>query len=97
MSETDPTQTPDGEARANHRKVREGVVASTKMDKTAVVSVIERVRHPRYAKTMQRTKRFYAHDELNDARVGDRVRIQETRPLSKLKRWRVVEVLERAK
>jgi small subunit ribosomal protein S17 len=97
MSETEPTQAPDGEARANHRKVREGVVASTKMDKTAVVSVIERVRHPRYAKTMQRTKRFYAHDEQNDARVGDRVRIQETRPLSKLKRWRVVEVLERAK
>ena len=99
MSDTEPTSTPatDTDGRANRRKVREGVVASTKMDKTAVVAVVERVRHPRYAKTVQRTKRFYAHDEQNDARVGDRVRIQETRPLSKLKRWRVVEVLERAK
>jgi small subunit ribosomal protein S17 len=83
--------------RANRRKVREGLVVSNVMDKTAVVAVIERVRHPRYAKTVQRTKRFYAHDEQNDVRVGDRVRIQETRPLSKLKRWRVLEVLERAK
>ena len=70
--------------RANRRKVREGLVVSNEMDKTAVVAVIERVRHPRYAKTVQRTKRFYAHDEQNDVRVGDRVRIQETRPLSKL-------------
>jgi small subunit ribosomal protein S17 len=85
------------EARPNRRKIREGLVASTGMDKTAVVAVIERVRHPRYAKTVQRTKRVYAHDEANDLKVGDRVRIQETRPLSKLKRWRVVEVLERAK
>ena len=84
-------------ARENRRKVREGLVVSNGMDKTAVVAVIERVRHPRYAKTVQRTKRLYAHDEQNDVRVGDRVRIQETRPLSKLKRWRVVEVLERAK
>jgi small subunit ribosomal protein S17 len=83
--------------RANPRKVREGLVVSTAMDKTAVVAVIERVRHPRYAKTVQRTKRFYAQDETNDTRVGDRVRLAETRPLSKLKRWRVVEVLERAK
>ena len=83
--------------RANRRKVREGLVLSVKMDKTAVVGVVERVRHPRYAKTVQRTKRLYAHDTDNDLRVGDRVRIQETRPLSKLKRWRVVEVLERAK
>jgi small subunit ribosomal protein S17 len=79
------------------RKVREGVVVSTKMDKTAVVAVIERVRHPRYAKFVQRTKKLYVHDETNDARTGDRVRVQETRPLSKLKRWRIVEVLERAK
>ena len=79
------------------RKVREGVVASTAMDKTAVVAVIERVRHPRYAKFVQRTKRLYVHDEANDARPGDRVRVMETRPLSKLKRWRIVEVLERAK
>lgn len=83
--------------RPNRRKVREGLVMSVKMDKTAVVGVVERVRHSRYAKTVQRTKRLYAHDESNDLRVGDRVRIAETRPLSKLKRWRVVEVLERAK
>jgi small subunit ribosomal protein S17 len=79
------------------RKVREGVVVSNKMDKTAVVAVIERVRHPRYAKFVQRTKRLYVHDEANDVRPGDRVRVMETRPLSKLKRWRIVEVLERAK
>jgi small subunit ribosomal protein S17 len=62
-----------------------------------VVAVTERVRHPRYGKTMQRTNHLYAHDEENDARDGDRVRLAETRPLSKLKRWRVVEVLERAR
>jgi small subunit ribosomal protein S17 len=84
-------------ARPNRRKIREGLVLSVKMDKTAVVGVVERVRHPRYAKTVQRTKRLYAHDESNDLRVGDRVRVSETRPLSRLKRWRVVEVLERAK
>jgi small subunit ribosomal protein S17 len=83
--------------RIDRRKVREGLVVSTAMDKTAVVAVVERVRHPRYAKTVQRTKRFYAHDEHNDLRVGDRVRLAETRPFSKLKRWRVTEVLERAK
>lgn len=81
----------------NARKVREGVVSSTKMDKTIVVAVVDRVRHPRYRKTLQRTTNFYAHDETNDARVGDRVRIGETRPLSRLKRWRLVEILERAK
>jgi small subunit ribosomal protein S17 len=85
------------EVRPNARKVREGIVVSTKMDKTAVVKVVDRVRHPRYRKTLQRTTKFYAHDESNDVREGDRVRIQETRPLSKLKRWRVVEVLERAR
>jgi small subunit ribosomal protein S17 len=83
--------------RHNPRKVREGTVVSTKMDKTIIVAVTDRVRHRRYGKTMQRTSRFYAHDDTNDAREGDRVRITETRPLSKLKRWRVVEVLERAK
>jgi small subunit ribosomal protein S17 len=89
---------PSGAAsRVNRRKVREGLVASAAMDKTAVVSVVERVRHPRYAKTVQRTKRLYVHDEDNSLRVGDRVRVQETRPLSKQKRWRLVEVLERAK
>jgi small subunit ribosomal protein S17 len=83
--------------RLNRRKVREGLVVSNAMDKTAVVAVTERVRHPRYAKTVQRTKRLYAHDGDNSLRVGDRVRLAETRPTSKLKRWRVVEVLERAK
>ncbi len=86
-----------GSPRPNPRKVREGIVVSAAMDKTAVVAVIERVRHRRYTKTVQRTKRIHAHDETNELRVGDRVRISETRPLSKLKHWRVVEVLERAK
>ena len=85
------------EARTTRRKVREGLVISTKMDKTVVVAVVDRVRHRRYGKTMQRTKQFYAHDEANDAREGDRVRISETSRLSKLKHWRVVEVLERAR
>jgi small subunit ribosomal protein S17 len=67
------------------------------MDKTAVVAVVERVRHPRYDKTVQRTKRVHAHDEANQLNVGDRVRIMETRPMSKLKHWRVVQVLERAR
>ena len=85
------------EARPNGRKVREGIVVSAKMDKTVVVAVIDRVQHRRYGKTLQRTKRLYAHDDANDAREGDRVRVTETRPLSKQKRWRVVEVLERAR
>ena len=79
------------------RKVREGIVDSTKMDKTIVVKVIDRVRHPLYDKTLQRTKKLYVHDETNDAKEGDRVRVAETRPLSKNKRWRLVEVLERAR
>lgn len=79
------------------RKVREGIVASSSMDKTVVVVVTERVRHPRYGKTVQRTKRLYAHDEHNDLNVGDRVRLAETRPLSRQKRWRVEKVLERAR
>ena len=79
------------------RKVREGIVSSSKMDRTLVVEVIERVRHPKYNKFVMRTKKLYAHDEANDANVGDRVRVMETRPLSKLKRWRLVEILERAK
>ena len=85
------------EKRLNPRKVREGIAVSTKMDKTVVVAVVDRVRHRRYQKTLQRTTRLYAHDEANDVREGDRVRIAETRPLSKQKRWRVVEVLERAR
>ncbi len=83
--------------RPNRRKVREGTVRSAAMNKTVVVDIIERVRHRRYDKTVQRTKHLYAHDETNDLKAGDRVRVQETRPLSKLKHWRVIEVLERAK
>ena len=83
--------------RANPRKVREGLVTSNQMDKTAVVAVVERKPHPLYRKTVQRTTKLYVHDETNDLNIGDRVRVQETRPLSKMKRWRVVEVLERAK
>ncbi len=86
-----------GAARTSRRKAREGTVVSNAMEKTAVVVVIERVRHRRYSKTVQRTKRLYVHDEANDVRVGDRVRLSETRPLSKLKRWRVERVLERAR
>jgi small subunit ribosomal protein S17 len=79
------------------RKVREGLVSSSAMNKTLVVDVTERVRHPRYGKTVQRTKKLYVHDEANEAGIGDRVLVSETRPLSKLKRWRLVRVLERAK
>jgi small subunit ribosomal protein S17 len=79
------------------RKVREGIVISDKMENTVVVAVVDRVRHPRYGKTLQRTKKLYAHDEKSDAKMGDRVRVVETRPLSKLKRWRVEEILERAR
>jgi small subunit ribosomal protein S17 len=92
MAETDDTTA----ARAT-RKVREGTVVSDKMDSTVVVAVVERVRHSRYGKTVQRTTKLYAHDQANDAKMGDRVRIMETRPLSKTKRWRVTEVLERAR
>lgn len=90
------SDTPGTDERAA-RKQREGTVVSNAMNKTAIVAVIDQVRHRRYAKTVQRTKRLFAHDEDNDTKVGDRVRIQETRPLSKLKRWRVIEVLERAR
>jgi small subunit ribosomal protein S17 len=79
------------------RKVREGVVVSDSMDKTVVVAIIERVRHPKYNKFVLQTKRLYAHDETNDVNVGDKVRVMETRPLSKTKRWRIAEILERAK
>ena len=94
---TQPADAADPAGRPNSRKAREGLVISTSMDKTIVVGVVDRVRHPRYNKTVQRSKRLYAHDEANEARPGDRVRIQETRPLSKLKRWRLVTVLERAR
>lgn len=79
------------------RKVREGTVVSSSMDKTAVVAVVDRVRHAKYNKFVLRTKKLYAHDETNDVNVGDKVRVMETRPLSKSKRWRITDVLERAK
>ena len=79
------------------RKTREGVVVSDKMDKTIVVEIKTRVRHPLYGKIMNRTERFKAHDENNACGIGDFVRIMETRPLSKDKRWRLVEIIEKAK
>ena len=79
------------------RKVREGVVVSDKMESSIVVAVSDRVRHPLYRKTLQHTSKLYVHDRDNDCRVGDRVRVEETRPLSKLKRWRLLEIVERAK
>ena len=79
------------------RKVREGLVVSNKMDKTAVVEVVDRVQHARYNKFILRSKKLYVHDETNDVNIGDRVRVMETRPLSKNKRWRITDVLERAK
>jgi len=78
------------------QKTRIGVVVSDKMDKTRVVAVQRTFRHPRYERVVQRTKRFKAHDERNESRTGDRVLIVETRPLSKDKRWRIKEILERA-
>jgi len=92
---TDTTDAADAERAA--RKVREGVVTSNKMDKTVVVSVVDRVRHAKYNKFVLRTKKLHAHDETNDVNIGDRVRVMETRPVSKSKRWRVTDVLERAK
>lgn len=83
--------------RSTSRKVREGLVVSNKMDKTAIVEVVRRSRHPQYGKTVQQTKRYYAHDEENTLNEGDRVRIIETRPLSAKKRWRLLEILERAR
>jgi small subunit ribosomal protein S17 len=79
------------------RKVREGLVVSDKMNKTVVVSVEDRVKHALYGKVLRRTSKLKAHDEQNDCGVGDRVLIMETRPLSATKRWRVVEILEKAK
>jgi small subunit ribosomal protein S17 len=81
----------------NRRKVREGLVVSDKMDKTVVVSVEDRVKHPLYGKVLRRTSRLKAHDEQNECGTGDRVLLMETRPLSATKRWRVVEIVEKAK
>ena len=80
-----------------YRKTRTGVVVSDVMDKTVVVNVATTVRHPLYGKTYRRNTKLHAHDEANDAKIGDRVKVMETKPISKTKRWRVVEVVERAK
>jgi small subunit ribosomal protein S17 len=90
MSET-------GTVERNRRKVREGIVVSDKMQKTVVVAVEDRVKHPLYGKGLRRTSKLKAHDEQNACGVGDRVLLMETRPLSATKRWRVVEILEKAK
>jgi small subunit ribosomal protein S17 len=79
------------------RKVREGLVVSDKMDKTAVVAVVRLKRHPLYGRVQRVTKKYHAHDEANECKSGDRVRIMETRPISKTKCWRVLEIVERAK
>ena len=81
----------------NLRKTRVGVVTSDKMDKTIVVSIVDNVKHPLYGKIVKRTYKLKAHDENNECKVGDRVRVMETRPLSKDKRWRLVEIIEKAK
>ena len=81
----------------NHRKVRQGVVVSIMGNKSIVVETTERKRHPKYGKMMTKTKKFHCHDENNEAGIGDTVRIMETRPLSKMKRWRLVEIVEKAK
>jgi small subunit ribosomal protein S17 len=91
MSENTAAQT------RNTRKVREGLVVSDKMDKTVVVEVEDRVKHALYGKVLRRTSRLKVHDEQNDCGIGDRVQIMETRPLSATKRWRVVQIVERAK
>jgi len=90
------TTAPDTETR-NFRKTREGLVVSDKMDKTVVVAVEDRIQHALYKKTLRRTSKLNAHDEENSCGVGDRVLLMETRPLSATKRWRVVEILEKAK
>ncbi|HEX2904693.1 MAG TPA: 30S ribosomal protein S17 [Jatrophihabitans sp.] len=94
---TETTDTGSTAARTSDRKVREGMVVSDKMDKTVVVAVEDRVKHPLYGKVIRRTSKLKAHDEANAAGVGDRVLLMETRPLSASKRWRVVEILEKAK
>jgi small subunit ribosomal protein S17 len=95
--ETETTVSSDTEESRGYRKVREGYVVSDKMDKTVVVAVEDRVKHPKYGKVLRRTKKYKAHDEKNACGVGDRVLLMETRPLSATKRWRVAEILEKAK
>ena len=81
----------------NLRKTRVGIVTSDKMDKTIVVSIVDNVKHPLYGKIVKRTVQLKAHDENNECKIGDRVKVMETRPLSKDKRWRLVEIIEKAK
>lgn len=81
----------------NSRKVRQGIVVSAAGDKTCVVKIVEKKKHPIYGKMLKYTKKYHAHDENNEANVGDTVRIMETRPLSKMKRWRLVNIVEKAK
>ena len=81
----------------NNRKVREGIVVSDKMDKSIVIKVERKMKHPIYGKFLRRSTKFMAHDEKNECRIGDRVRIMETRPLSKNKCWRLIEIVEKAK
>ena len=85
------------EIERNQRKVREGLVVSNKMEKSIVVSVERKLKHPKYGKFLKRTSHFMAHDEANECNIGDKVKIMETRPLSKNKNWRLVEIIERAK
>jgi small subunit ribosomal protein S17 len=93
----EPTEATEATDARGYRKTREGYVVSDKMDKTVVVAVEDRVKHPKYGKVLRRTKKYKAHDEQNECGVGDRVLLMETRPLSATKRWRVAEILERAK
>ena len=97
MSSEQTAETSQDVTERHSRKVREGLVVSDKMDKTVVVSVEDRVKHAMYGKVMRRTTKYKAHDENNECGVGDRVLLMETRPLSATKRWRVVQIVERAK
>jgi small subunit ribosomal protein S17 len=97
VSSEQPAETSPEATERHSRKVREGLVVSDKMDKTVVVSVEDRVKHAMYGKVMRRTSKYKAHDENNECGVGDRVLLMETRPLSATKRWRVVQIVEKAK
>ena len=97
MAETTETTTASTTVDRNLRKTKTGVVSSNKMDKTIVVRVERKVKHPLYGKFLKKTTSFHAHDEKNECSIGDTVKIMESRPLSKTKRWRLVEVLEKVK
>lgn len=97
MSENTAATTAEATEPRGRRKVREGLVVSDKMDKTVVVEVEDRVKHALYGKVLRRTSRLKAHDEANEAGIGDRVLLMETRPLSKTKRWRIVEIVQKAR